>query len=49
VYLCERERGREGERERGREGEREREREMGGHSFKKPNCKDHANLEKRRI
>jgi hypothetical protein len=42
-----RERG--GERERGREGEREREREMGGHSFKKPNCKDHANLEKRRI
>ena len=39
--------------ERGREGGRERERERwgggGGHSFKKPNCKDHANLEKRRI
>ena len=51
VWEREGERGREGEREGGgeREREREREREMGGHSFKKPNCKDHANLEKRRI
>jgi len=32
-----------------RERERERERAGGGHSLKKPNCKDHANLEKRSI